>query len=435
MNSKSIDKKIVRFAIPNILGNVSVPLLSTLDTWLMGTLSVLHLGAVGLGAMLFDLMYWNFSFLRMGTTGLTAQARGIGSSTKIMSTLIRGLILAIFISVLLMAIQMPFFKLGSWALNISNEHLQIVALYFGIRIFAAPATLSIFTIKGWFFGMHNSDFPLYMTIFTTLINLSLSYYWVIILGWGVEGVAWGTVIAQYCGLGLGIGLWFFKYKSYTQSVDWNKIFIVKEIIQFINLNKDIFIRTFCLLFVFTFLYSHASKMGAIALATNVLILQMMGWMSYAIDGFAYAAESLVGEFYGSKNKANIKIVIKKAFKYGGVIALLFALAYGVGGEYIFSLFTDNQEVISFISPFKWGLAMMPLIGFGCYIWDGIFVGMMAAQSMRNSMLGALITFLVTYYFLNIFTPSFAIWIAFAIFLISRWIIQHILFYKKIFPNS
>jgi MATE family multidrug resistance protein len=209
-----VNKEILRLAIPNIISNISIPLLSTVDTMLMGRLSELHLGAVGIGAMIFNFIYWNFGFLRMGTTGITAQAFGEKDDSEIMQTLSRALLVALILAIFIFSMQIPFGNMSFYLMNISSEQYHLVEEYFYIRIWAAPATLGLFVMMGWFFGMQNAIFPLIITVFVNLVNILLSYFFVKILSWDVAGVAWGTVIAQYAGIVLSFILFYGKYKTH-----------------------------------------------------------------------------------------------------------------------------------------------------------------------------------------------------------------------------
>ena len=206
-----MNKEILRLAIPNIISNISVPLLSTVDTALMGRMSELHIGAVGLGAMIFNFVYWNFGFLRMGTTGITAQAFGKGSNPEMAQTLGRALLVALILAVLVLLIQVPLSELSYYLMNTSDSQLGLVSEYFNIRIWAAPATLALYAIMGWFFGMQNAIFPLILTVFINVVNIICSVFFIKVWGMEVDGVAYGTLIAQYSGVALAIVLWFVKY--------------------------------------------------------------------------------------------------------------------------------------------------------------------------------------------------------------------------------
>ena len=301
-----MNKEILRLAIPNILSNISVPLLSTVDTILMGHLSASHLGAVGIGSMIFNFIYWNFGFLRMGTTGMTAQAYGAENKMEISNTLGRACALGLVLAVIILLFQIPIGELSYYLLNVTDNQYALVREYFLIRILAAPATLILYSVLGWFFGMQNAIYPMLLTIFINVINIAVSAYLVLGLGMEVSGVAWGTVIAQYGGLFLAALMLRHKYKVYLDGFKQKNILRFNKLLRFLRINGDIFIRTICLTFAFGFFYSQSSNLGELALAANVILLQLLNWMSYGIDGFAFASESLVGKYVGAKRSQHDK---------------------------------------------------------------------------------------------------------------------------------
>ncbi len=287
-----LNKEILRLAVPNILSNVSVPLLSTVDTILMGSLSALHIGAVGIGAMIFNFIYWNFGFLRMGTTGLTAQAYGAGDHEELTAILTRALFIGLTIALVLMVCAVPVEWLAVRAMNTSENQVAMVRTYFFIRLMAAPATLCLYAFFGWFFGLQNALIPLVITICINVCNIILSVLFVLYFHWEIMGVAISTVAAQYFGLLLAFGLAFWRYKKYLRSM---KVAILRNFDafkKFMKINMDIFLRTVLLSLAFAFFYAQSSGQGEIVLAVNVILLQLVNWMSYGIDGFAFAAESL-----------------------------------------------------------------------------------------------------------------------------------------------
>ncbi|RMG81067.1 MAG: MATE family efflux transporter, partial [Bacteroidetes bacterium] len=276
-----MNKEILRLAIPNILSNISIPLLSSVDTALMGRLSPEHIGAVGLGSMIFNFIYWNFGFLRMGTTGMTAQAFGAEDHLGISNTLARALLVALVLAGVIMLFQVPFGEAGFYLMNTRIEQQSLIREYFYIRIWAAPATLALFAFFGWFFGMQNAIFPLLLTLLINLVNMALSYFLVREMNWGVAGVAWGTVVAQYVGLLGAIFLFLAKYRAYLKKLKRETILKVGEFRRFLTINRDIFIRTICLTFSFGFFYSQSAAEGTLILAVNVILMQFVNWMSYA----------------------------------------------------------------------------------------------------------------------------------------------------------
>ena len=428
-----MNKQILKLAIPNILSNISVPLLSTVDTILMGNLSTLYLGAIGLGAMIFNFIYWNFGFLRMGTTGMTAQGLGRKDSDEISGTLLRALALSFVIALLMLALMNPFYDLMVYLLNVSTDQNPMVYEYFRIRMYAAPATLALYVLFGWFFGMQNAIYPLILTIVINVVNIVFSAIFVLHFDWDIAGVAYGTVIAQYAGVSIALLMILLKYREYVQRMSKAFIFNGSKMLMFLKLNSDIFLRTICLTSVFLFFYSQSSKSGAVILAVNVVLLQFLNWMSYGVDGFAYASESLVGKYFGANDDKKYYSSIKLSLIWGGVMALLYSLVYAIWGTELLGVFSNDPEVIKAAGPYMIWMIILPVMGFASYIWDGIYVGQTASKSMLYSMLISLIFFFALYYGLGgMEKSSHVIWASMTLFLLMRGIIQTYLFlkYKK-----
>lgn len=419
VQSKQINKELLRLAIPNILSNISVPLLSSVDTALMGHESIKHLGAVGIGAMIFNFLYWNFGFLRMGTTGFTAQAFGAKDRTEGISTLFRAAFLALLISFLLVLFSGVLGGLAMDLMYVQTEQIDLVFRYFSIRILAAPASLLLFVFFGWYFGMQNSIFPLIITITLNIVNILLSFLLVKQYGWGIEGVAWGTVIAQYTGLLMALILFFVKYRTHLGSLNLAYLKRVDKLVSFLKINGDIFIRTFCLTFVFGFFYAQSSKMQANTLEINTILMQFLNWMSYGVDGFAYAAESIVGKYLGAENKKKLKLAVRQSFKWGMGFAFLYALIYGLFGTSILQIFTNEEVLIQASLAYLSWMVIFPILGTPCYIWDGIFVGLAASKEMRNGMFISLLVFLAVFYAVQSTYGNHGLWFALCVFLVVR----------------
>ena len=425
-----MNKEILRLAIPNIISNISVPLLSTVDTALMGRMSELHLGAVGLGAMIFNFVYWNFGFLRMGTTGITAQSYGKKDDQEVMLTMARALVVAMVLAALVMLLQYPFGEMSFYLMNASGRQYELLQTYFYIRIWAAPATLGLYVLMGWFFGMQNAIYPLILTIFINAVNIVFSYLFIVYYGMDVEGVAYGTVIAQYVGLLLGLGLFFYKYKYLLVGLNRTIILEWNEFKRFLTINRDIFLRTFCLTFAFGFFYSQSSAGGEMILAVNVILLQFLNWMSYGIDGFAFASESLVGKYAGAKNSQKVSQSVRMSFLWAGGMATLFGLVYGVFGDELLTVFTNQEEVIIAARPYLIWMVIFPIISYPCYIWDGIFVGLTASRTMRDAMVMSLGIYLIAHFLLKPSWANHGMWLALLIFMAGRGLIQAIYYQKK-----
>lgn len=423
-----MNKEILRLAIPNIISNISVPLLSSVDTALMGRMSELHIGAVGIGAMIFNFVYWNFGFLRMGTTGMTAQAYGQRSDAAVAHTLARALLIVLALGGLLLLAHQPLGRLSFTLMNAEGEQARLVAQYFNIRIWAAPATLGLYAFMGWYFGMQNAIYPLLLTIAINVVNILLSVYFVEYQGMDVEGVAYGTLIAQYVGLLMATGLFLYRYRQYLAHfrlaavAEWEKLW------GFLRVNADIFIRTLCLTGAFGYFYSQSSAEGALVLAVNTILLQFLNWMSYGVDGFAYASESLVGKYKGAGQPEQTKRAIKLSFAWGMGLAVVFSLGYGFLGDQLLRLFTNQADVLAAAQPYMFWMVLLPILGMPCYIWDGVYIGLTASASMRNSMLAAVVVFVLV----NALAGGLGnhgLWLALLLFLAARGALQHMLFYR------
>ena len=424
-----MNREILRLAIPNILSNISVPLLSTVDTALMGNVSPLHLGAIGLGGMIFNFIYWNFGFLRMGTTGMTAQAFGADDQDEIAHLLLRVCMVAISIAGLLVLFSGPIIWLTTQAMNVQPEHLDLVTQYVSTRLWDAPATLLLYGLLGWFFGMQDAVVPLVITVIINILNIILSIYFVKVQGMEVVGVALGTVIAQYSGVVLCICALIWKYRSYIQ-FNLVKSFDGEKLLGFFRVNSDLFIRTVCLSSVFFFFYRESSGYGEVLLAVNVIIQQFLSWLSYGVDGIAYAAESLIGKYTGANQPKKTTALIKRLLGWGLGFALVYSVIYGIWYEPLVHIFNDDAEVAAVALDYRWWAIAFPIIGFACYIWDGIYVGLTASKTMRNTMLISLLIYLATYYVSLPFFGSSAIWIALAMFLGLRGVLLTGMYWRR-----
>jgi len=425
-----MNKEILRLAIPNIISNVSVPLLSTVDTALMGRLSEVHIGAVGVGAMIFNFIYWNFGFLRMGTTGMTAQAFGRGTRAGIINTMGRALLVVSILAAILLVTQGPLGRISFYLMNINAEQELLVREYFYIRIWAAPATLGLYAFMGWFFGMQNAIYPLLLTVAINVVNILLSFYFVRVLGMDVGGVAWGTLIAQYFGLFLAIGLFAYRYRSYLEHTRMAALTKWEELRSFLSVNLDIFIRTLCLTFAFGFFYSQSASEGELVLAANVILLQFLNWMSYGVDGFAFASESLVGKYAGREDPQKTNNAIRLSFLWGMGIALLFSALYGFGGNALLRVYTNQVDVINATRPFLFWMVLFPLLSTPSYLWDGIFIGLTASKAMRNTMLLAISVYLLTFLLIGQSWGNHGLWLTMLLFMVARGAFQQWYYVRK-----
>jgi MATE family multidrug resistance protein len=426
-----MNRQILRLAIPNIISNLTVPLLSSVDTALVGHLDkVAYLGAIAVGGMIFNFIYWGFGFLRMGTTGLTAQAYGQNSQRESILVLARALLVAVFFGLLLILFQKPLLELSFKIINASPEVETNARIYFNIRIFAAPATLSLYAFSGWFLGMQNAKYPLILAVAANTLNIVFNLFFIKIMHMHVDGVAWGTVGANYLGVIVSIYLFFRLYRSQLNEFNKTKVLHWHQLGKFFAVNRDIFIRTLALIFAFSFFTAKSAESGELILAANSILINLWTIMSYGIDGFAFAVESLVGKYFGARDATNLNRAVKYSFYWAVGMAIIISLIYGLFPKMILAIFTNKGDVISLAMTFIIWTVAAPVISSFCYIWDGIFIGATASIAMRNAMLICIFVFyLPVYYLFREQLANHALWMALTVFMIARGV-SLAMYYKK-----
>ncbi|MFQ5771786.1 MAG: MATE family efflux transporter, partial [bacterium] len=397
-----MNKQILRLAIPNIISNLSVPLLSSVDTALVGHLDeIYYLGALAVGGIIFNFIYWGFGFLRMGTTGLTAQAYGTKNDVEIILILVRTLLIALICGLSLIILQTAIAKVSFLLIAATPEVEKYAGEYFYIRIYAAPATLALYAFHGWFLGMQNAHYPLILTVFVNVVNIVFNVIFIQVFDLKSDGVAYGTLIAQYSGLIVAGVLFVKKYKNYNSKIVKKLILEATALKRIFAVNRDIFIRTLCLIFTFSYFTARSAASGDQILAVNSILLQLISLLAYGVDGIAFASESLVGKYIGARDKSNLNKTIKYSFYWGLGLGVLISLIYTIFGESILRIFTDNETIILLAMSYMVWIIIAPLINSFCFIWDGIFIGATATVPMRNSMLvSALVIFLPAYLLLR-----------------------------------
>ena len=426
----AINRQILRLAIPNILSNLSVPMLSAVDTALVGRLDGDYfLGAVAVGSTLFSFIYWGFGFLRMGTTGMVAQFYGKKDHPLVILTLARAILLGLVSAFLLMMLQSPIADLSFILIDASPEVERYARSYFQIRIFAAPATLTLLAFHGWFLGIQNARFPLYLSVFVNLINIVFSILFVRILHLNSDGVAYGTVIAQYLGVGMAIFLFHKHYRHYLGKISRRAIWQLQALKRFLFINSDIFIRTLCLVFVYAFFTAKSAEFGDDILAVNSILMQLLMVVSYGIDGFAFSAESLIGKFIGSKNVSHLRAVIRNCFIWSMGIGVAISVIYFAFFQQLLFIFTDKVEWINLANDYLIWVVIAPLINGFAFIWDGIFIGATDGKTLRNTMLFCTFAiFLPTFWLTKSALLNHSLWLAMTVFMLFRgitlWIYAH-----------
>ncbi|NOR86945.1 MAG: MATE family efflux transporter [Bacteroidales bacterium] len=417
---------ILKLAIPNILSNITIPLVGIVDLALMGHLdSEVHINAIAIGGTIFSFIYMSFGFLRMSTTGFIAQAHGGKNGSELINIFSRAMLVALSIAMVLLVFQFPIGMLSVYLLNAGNEVNQLALEYFHIRIFAAPATLSLYAITGWFIGRQDTKTPLFLALLINLSNVGFNLLFIYVFEMNSAGVAWGTLIAQYIGLTTGLFLIYKRNKCILKKWEWIKVMEIEQLKKFFIINRDIFIRTLLLIITITFFTASSARMGKEILAVNTILFQFFLFFTYFIDGFANAAEALVGKYIGANNRHGLKILVFKIFAWGLGLSLPFAFSYLIFGKYLIYILTDIESIIATASPYFIWIGIMPIISFAAFIWDGVYVGAMAAKAMRNSMvISSLLIFFPLYYLLFPILGNHGLWIAFNAFLFSRGLILH-----------
>lgn len=428
-----MNRKILNLAIPNILSNITVPLLSSVDTAVMGHLeSPVYLGAIALGSMIFNFIYWGFGFLRMGTTGLTAQFYGAKNYSEVTSTLFRSIGIAIIFGLLLILAQSPISFLSFFLIDGSKDVEFYAKTYFNIRIFAAPATLALYSLHGWFLGMQNAKYPLYIALFANLLNIVLNLLFVYQLNMKVDGIAYATLISQYCALFLSIWLIKFGYKQNLLDFNLSKIINTEKLKKFFSINADIFVRTILLIFAISFFTAKSAEMSDEILAANFILMQLWLIISYGIDGFAFAAESLVGKFIGARDFDNLKRTIKYSFAWGLSIGAVISFIYYLFYTEIFSLYTSQNKVIEVAVIFVGWIIISPLINSISFIWDGIYFGATSTRKMLYSMvISIFLFFLPIYYITKDVLGNHSIWFSLTMFMLVRGLTLTIFFKSEL----
>jgi MATE family, multidrug efflux pump len=421
-------RQVLHLAVPMILSNITTPLLGLVDTAVMGHLdSPQFLAAIALGGLIFSFIFWGFGFLRMGTTGLVSQAFGRNDRAEIKAVLLRAMLLAQLIAAFMLAIQQPVLQLSMYLLEGSQAVEQLTQRYFLIRIWSAPATLALYVVNGWFVGMQNVRVPLLLVLLINSSNIILDV--VLVYGWqlNIDGVAMASVIAEYIGLLVAL-LSLRRYAGQAESkVGWQQVMDYARFRAMVVVNSHIFIRTWCVIFAFAFFTAQSSRLGEVVLATNTVLMNFQTFMAYALDGFAHAAEALVGRAVGAKNKRLLQRSINISARWSLLITVVFTLIYWMNGNGIVALLTDIGSVRQMAGHYLPWLFAMPLLSFASYLLDGIFIGAMLTRQMRDSMLFSVFLVFLPVWYLTQALGNHGLWMALAVFMLARSISMAVLY--------
>lgn len=414
---KQINRDIFRLAGPSILANITVPFVGMVDIAVAGHISsslsnATLIGGISIGAMLFDFLYWNFGFLRVGTGGMTAQACGRRDFGDCARILFRGVALAMIIALVLLGIQWPFAKLAFLVVDSSHEVRDLALKYFFIRIWAAPATLSLMSLKGWFIGMQDTVSSMATDLVVNIVNIMGSIVLTIgvpflgFRGFGFAGIALGTVAAQYSGLLFALLRVVFRYGHVFRGADPRSAMKGADLRKFMVINRDLFIRSVCLVIIYVGFTTISASFGDLLLATGSIMMKLLMLFSYFTDGFAYAGEALTGKAIGMRDHALTKETVKWTFVWSMGLGVFFVLVYLFGGTPLVRLMTSDEAVVNSCRDFFIWLLPMPLIGCMAFTWDGIYVGATAARELRNSTIAAVVAFFAVWAVARVFHSSY-----------------------------
>lgn len=433
----SLDHDILRIALPAIVANITVPLLGLVDVTIAGHIgSEQYLGAIAVGSMIFNVVYWVLGFLRMGTSGLTAQAYGKNDSVALASSLWRSLIISESLGLIIITLRKPFFAIAMYIMSPKDDVVLLVADYYNICIWGAPAMLGLYSLTGWLVGKQDTRVPMVVAIVQNIVNIAISFTLVEYFGMKIKGIAIGTLIAIWAGFIMALICICVKHRRSILLFNLNDVLNTYALKRFFSVNVFIFLRTVCLVGVNMSFVAYGSRQGTLILAVNTLLMQFFTIYSYIMDGFAYAGEALCGYAMGqnvSEHKAagnTLPMVIRRLFMWGIFSALLFSSSYILGGNSFLSLLTDQTQVVSEASHYFYYASMIPIVGVTAFVWDGVFIGITDTKGMLGSCLIASLTFAGVLFFFSPLLANHALWMAYLCFLLMRGVVQTIWFRLK-----
>ena len=432
-------KEILSLAIPSIVTNITVPLLGLVDVAIVGHMGdASYIGAIAVGTMMMNVICWLFGFLRMGTSGMTSQAYGRGDSKEAATILFQAIALGAAIGILFVLFQPLLLRLFLFFMRPSDEIRAFASVYFHVCVFGLPAALVMYGLTGWFIGMQDTRTPMTVSIFQNIVNIMTSLLLVYVFGMKVEGVALGTLTAQYSGLLLALYILRRKYASHYQLLfsqftlkpgDYSSFSYKHTLNRFFRVNRDIFLRTLFLVAVNAAFTSVGSRQGDVILAVNTLLFQFFTLYSYIMDGFAYAGEAICGKYYGAGNMPSFHACIRRLFAWGVIMTVVYTAAYYFGANDILHVLSNEQTVIEASEPYLLWVALIPVAGMGAFIWDGVFIGITDSRGMLLSCFVAAIVFAIILSLFFTTMGNHALWLALLSYLLARGVMQTMLFWR------
>lgn len=422
-----MNREIFRIAIPNIVSNITVPLMGIFSTAIAGRCgdSAATIGALAIGVSIFNFIYWNCSFIRMGTSGITAQAFGAKDFTTTTAMLVRAVGISAVLGVLMLLLQYP---LGELSLIIMNGN-QIVSDYFYARIWAVPAGIMLFGLNGWFTGMQNAVIPMVTSITINVLHVLLSLWFVFGFDMGIVGIAYASVVAQWSGMTLSVLLLVIFFRKHLRPVTLMQVVEMGALKEFFAVNGDIIIRTFCIVAVYTFFTAASARMESdIVLAVNTMLLQMFTLFSYMNDGFAYAAEALTGRFVGARDIHSLRLCIRRCVVWAVGTAVVCIAIYVGWWQDIIAMFVGEKsqlaDILSVAGEYIGWVIAIPIAAALPFLMDGIMVGATLTRILRNSMVVSTVAYFAIYYSLHPFIGNNALWCAFTAYMALRGVAQY-----------
>ena len=443
-----MNRQILRLAIPSIVSNITVPLLGLVDVAITGHMGdARYMAAIAVGSMVFNIIYWLFSFLRFGTGGLTARAYGklINRRAKALTehdgrvetleerdfsgcchVLLRAQLTSFLLALVLILLQTPLFHAVMWIIAPGEDLMPVVRTYYGICIWGTFPSLALYAFTGWFVGMQNTKLPMVVSISQNVVNILLSLLFVYALHMKIEGVALGTLLAQWSGLLAAFMLLRWRYRAIWKGVKVRSAIQVKEMKRFFSVNGTLFFRTVFLVAVNLWFIVAGARGGAEILSVNSVLMQMFILYTYVMDGFAYAAEALCGKYHGAGDKPHFRLALRGVWRWAWSLTLLFTLAYAVGGETFLYMLTDEDSVRLAALPYLPGAVLIPVCGIAAFVWDGVFVGLTEARGMLCSTFVGALAFFSLYFALYPCWHNHALWLAFNAYLLMRGLTEEII---------
>ncbi len=429
-----MNKAILRIAAPNIVSNITVPLMGIFSTAIAGHLggdAAHQIGSLAIGVSIFNMIYWNCGFMRMGTSGLTAQAFGAGNFQETSNMLARAVLISLVMGLLMLALQVPLGELSLWLMNGD----ALVADYFYARIWAVPAGIMLFGLNGWFTGMQNATIPMWTAITVNVLHVACSYWFAFDFDMGIVGIAYGSVVAQWTGMLLSVALLVVFFRDKLVRVRWREVLALEPLKEFFRVNTDIIVRTFCIVAVYTFFTAASSRMeNEVMLAVNTMLLQMFTLFSYMNDGFAYAAEALVGRFIGARDVRSLRRCIGLCLVWAMATSVICIAAYVGWWQDILALFVsadsaDVAAIMEIAGRYIGWIIAIPLAAATPFLMDGIMVGATLTRIMRNSMILATVCYFGIFFALEPLIGNNALWLAFTLYMLLRGVLQYFMSHR------